>query len=157
MAPNSSRIWSLLSLFLIFNSFIASVQAKTFVVTVHTTVQATATAPSSPSYTSVQEFTDTVLRVTNDYRKAHDAGPLVWNDTLVKYSHKWAQTCVWKHSVSKNLPIHIWYRSSSNQVYTSGWSIRGKPSIWFPQRLFSSRSLGRRKRVLQLRQTDWIQ
>ncbi|KAJ5892250.1 uncharacterized protein N7473_008478 [Penicillium subrubescens] len=100
MASNSCRIWSLLLLPVIFNCFITSVQAKTIVVTVHTTVsvQTTATAPSPASYTSTHEFKDTVLQVTNEYRKAHDAEPLVWNDTLVKYSHKWAQTCIWKHS-----------------------------------------------------------
>lgn len=144
MTSNSCRIWSLLLLLVSIHSFTTSVQAKTVVVTVHTTVQvqATATAPSPASYTSTHEFKDTVLQVTNDYRKAHDAGPLVWNDTLAKYSHKWAQACIWKHSVSKNHSVYIWHRSSSNHL-NSGWAIRGKSSIWFSQRFFSSRSLGR--------------
>ncbi|KAF3386698.1 Cell wall protein PRY3 [Penicillium rolfsii] len=98
MAANCCRIWSLLLLPVIFSSFITSTEAKTVAVTVQTTVQATATAPSPPTYTSLREFKDTVLQVTNEYRKAHDAEPLVWNDTLAKYSSKWAETCIWKHS-----------------------------------------------------------
>lgn len=102
MASNFRRAWSLLLLLALFSTFI---EAKTVVLTVHTTVEAASTAqgtptvPTPPSYTSTSDFQDTVIRVSNEYRQAHDASPLVWNDTLVQYSRKWAQTCIWKHSV----------------------------------------------------------
>jgi uncharacterized protein YkwD len=111
MATNTYKSWSLLLLLVIYSSFITAIKAKVVVTTVHTTVeiastvQATPTVPSPASYTSTSELKDTVLRVSNDYRKAHDAEPLVWNDTLVEYSHQWAQNCIWEHSVRS--PIRI--------------------------------------------------
>lgn len=63
------------------------------------TIQATPTVPSPASYTSLDDFKKTVLQVSNDYRKVHDAKPLVWNDTLAKYALNWAEACIWKHSV----------------------------------------------------------
>jgi uncharacterized protein YkwD len=63
------------------------------------TAHATPTAPTPASYTSLSEFKDTVLAVTNEYRASHDAKPLTWNNTLAEYSKKWADACVWKHSV----------------------------------------------------------
>lgn len=72
---------------------------KTVVITVKTTIDATPTAPSPASYTSLDDFKDTVLKVSNDYRSSHDAKPLVWNNTLTTYARKWAETCIWKHSV----------------------------------------------------------
>ncbi|KAJ5484400.1 Allergen V5/Tpx-1-like protein [Penicillium expansum] len=77
--------------------------AKADVVTVWTTVKVpapTPTAPLSPSYTSLNEFKDDMLKVTNEYRANHDADPLVWNDTLADYSREWAEACIWKHSKS---------------------------------------------------------
>jgi uncharacterized protein YkwD len=65
-----------------------------------TTVVASPTAPSPASYTSFDDFKETVLQVSNDYRRAHDAEPLVWNKTLTEYALNWAKTCVWRHSVS---------------------------------------------------------
>jgi len=64
-----------------------------------TTVLATPSAPSAASYTSFDDFKRTVLQVSNDYRRSHDANPLVWNETLVKYARNWAEACLWKHSV----------------------------------------------------------
>lgn len=63
------------------------------------TIHATPTAPSPASYTSLDDFKKAVLQVSNNYRKAHDAEPLVWNETLTEYAHNWAETCIWKHSV----------------------------------------------------------
>ncbi|KAJ5104173.1 hypothetical protein N7532_004702 [Penicillium argentinense] len=83
---------------------VAANAQDTVFVTVKTTVEAaetvhaTHTAPSPASYTSLSDFKDTVLQVSNDYRTTHDAGPLVWNDTLAKYARNWAETCIWKHS-----------------------------------------------------------
>ncbi|CAI7646813.1 unnamed protein product [Penicillium discolor] len=77
--------------------------AKADVVTVWTTVKMpapTPTAPLSPSYTSLNEFKDDMLKVTNEYRANHDANPLQWNNTLADYSRKWAEACIWKHSKS---------------------------------------------------------
>lgn len=85
-----------------------SIQAKAkdiIVITVTTTahettiVNATPTVPSPASYTSLSNFRDTVLKVSNEYRNIYDADPLVWNQTLVEYSRKWAERCIWEHSV----------------------------------------------------------
>ncbi|KAJ9488149.1 hypothetical protein VN97_g5157 [Penicillium thymicola] len=76
---------------------------KADVVTVWTTVKVpapTPTAPLSPSYTSLNEFKDEMLKVTNEYRANHDANPLQWNNTLADYSREWAEACIWKHSKS---------------------------------------------------------
>ncbi|KAI2793346.1 hypothetical protein POX_b03400 [Penicillium oxalicum] len=78
--------------------------AEVNTVTVYNTVQrttvaeATPTAPKPASYTSLEVFHDTMLRVTNDFRKLHEAKPLTWNDELAEYSRKWAEGCLWKHS-----------------------------------------------------------
>lgn len=80
--------------------------AKADVVTVWTTVKVpapTPTAPLSPSYTSLNEFKDDMLKVTNEYRANHDANPLQWNNTLADYSREWAEACIWKHSVCINI------------------------------------------------------
>lgn len=76
------------------------------------TTHTTPTAPTAASYTSLSEFKDTVLEVTNEYRATHDAKPLSWNDTLAEYSKKWADACIWKHSVRYTNPqplstIHV--------------------------------------------------
>ncbi|KAJ5167671.1 uncharacterized protein N7482_003265 [Penicillium canariense] len=101
-----SRCSLLVLLLVIIDSLIMTVGAqKTVVITVQTTVdavtstvQVTPTIPSPASYTSLSDFRDTVLQVSNKYRSAHDAEPLVWNDTLAQYSRKWAEACIWKHS-----------------------------------------------------------
>ncbi|QQK44485.1 SCP-like extracellular protein, putative [Penicillium digitatum] len=75
--------------------------ANADIVTVWTTVKVpapTPTAPLSPSYTSLNEFKDDMLKITNEYRANHDANPLKWNDTLAEYSREWAEACIWKHS-----------------------------------------------------------
>lgn len=74
------------------------ITAKTTVEAVKT-VYATPTVPTPASYTSVDDFQDTVMKVTNEYRRTHDASPLVWNKTLTEYAQKWAESCIWKHSV----------------------------------------------------------
>lgn len=61
---------------------------------------ATPTAPMHPSYTDASIMKKDMLQVTNDYRKKHDAKALTWNDTLAQFSQKWADACIWKHSVS---------------------------------------------------------
>lgn len=68
-------------------------------VAVRTTITATPTAPHPPSYTSLDDFKTTVLRVTNAYRQSHDARPLVWNESLGDYAGNWADRCIWQHSV----------------------------------------------------------
>ncbi|KAJ5793315.1 uncharacterized protein N7503_009293 [Penicillium pulvis] len=74
------------------------------VVTVKTTVEAattvyeTPTIPSPASYTSLSDFKEIVLQVSNNYRGSHEAEEVVWNETLVKYAQSWAETCIWKHS-----------------------------------------------------------
>lgn len=111
MASNYCKSWYTIFLFAAFNSFVATTNAKIVVVTVHTTVQVASTVilppaiPTSPSYTSSGEFKDAVLRVSNNYRKAHGAEPLVWNDTLVEYSRRWVENCIWKHSVCEYMLV----------------------------------------------------
>lgn len=78
-------------------------------VTVTTTVEAATTAGTQPtvpipdSYTSLNDFKVTALRVSNEYRSAHNATPLVWNETLMEYAQNWADTCIWKHSVCPSI------------------------------------------------------
>ncbi|KAJ5724557.1 hypothetical protein N7493_006285 [Penicillium malachiteum] len=75
------------------------VVVTTFVTTVEvTTVKASLTVPSPASYTSLTDFEDTVLQVSNEYRDDHNAGALVWNETLTEYARNWAEGCIWKHS-----------------------------------------------------------
>lgn len=113
------------------------------VVTVHTTVRATPTIPNPPSYTSLDDFKDTVLRVSNDYRTIHDASPLVWNETLVQYSRKWAETCIWKHSVRPCFRFPLKHRAtSSSSGFYVGWSVWRESCLWLSRRLRCCRGLG---------------
>ncbi|CAI7604858.1 unnamed protein product [Penicillium pancosmium] len=103
--PALSRALSFwLLLIAIASSMLAVDAQETVYVTAKTTVEAvktvyaTPTVPTPASYTSVDDFKDTVLKVTNEYRRTHDASPLVWNETLTEYAKKWAESCIWKHS-----------------------------------------------------------
>ena len=46
------------------------------------------------------QFQDAVLNSTNFYRKAYQAQPVTWNDTLAQYAQNYAENCEWEHSVS---------------------------------------------------------
>lgn len=100
-------LW-VLAWFASFAIVIADSKNIVYVTVVETTVQveaaqtvyATPTVPSPASYTSLSDFEDTVLQVTNEYRDVHTANALVWNETLVEYARDWAEACIWKHSVS---------------------------------------------------------
>lgn len=76
--------------------FISLAQAHVQMVT----VTASPTTPSPPSYTSIEDFRNTVMSVSNAYRKDHGAGHLIWNKTLADYALNWANGCIWEHSVS---------------------------------------------------------
>lgn len=56
------------------------------------------TAPHPPSYTIPEIFQDTVLHVSNSYRRNHNATHLIWNETLSDYAQHWADNCQWNHS-----------------------------------------------------------
>ena len=93
-------IWLLVAVI----GLIAGVKAEDIVymtttVDASTTEVASPTAPSPASYTSFDDFQKTVLQVSNDYRRSHDAKPLVWNEALTDYALNWAKACVWRHSV----------------------------------------------------------
>jgi uncharacterized protein YkwD len=77
----------------------ADAAVETVWVTVEATARATPTAPMHPSYTDPAILQKEVLEVSNEYRKKHDAKPLIWNDTLTQYAKAWAKACIWKHSV----------------------------------------------------------
>lgn len=64
-----------------------------------TVVVSAAPAPTSESYTKDSNFEDDMLKAHNFYRKAHNASDLEWNDTSAKVAAKWADGCVFKHSV----------------------------------------------------------
>lgn len=49
---------------------------------------------------SGEQFRDAVLNSTNLYRRAYQAEPLTWDDTLASYAQDYAENCVWEHSVS---------------------------------------------------------
>lgn len=83
---------------------------STIIMTTETT---TPSSPQPPSYTSPEDFKDTVLSASNRYRSEHQAIHLVWNETLTKYALDWAQRCIWEHSVRLNPPpnpyVHLRY------------------------------------------------
>ena len=124
---------SLLLLPLFFVSSYATV-TSTITTTQYLTLTSTV-APSVPSasssYSSDTDFVSSVLNSTNFYRTQHYASALTWNDTLATYAAKYANNCVWKHSVS--LTIYVTSPSSLEQdVLTgsvpAGRSKRRKPS-----------------------------
>ncbi|KAJ5493439.1 hypothetical protein N7539_002185 [Penicillium diatomitis] len=98
--------WTLLQTLLILTYVWSNANAmpEADAVTVYNTVQrtsvveATPTAPMPASYTSLDDFKDTMLKTTNNYRKIYQADSLSWNDELADYSRKWAKGCLWKHS-----------------------------------------------------------
>ncbi|KAJ5787671.1 hypothetical protein N7457_002661 [Penicillium paradoxum] len=90
-----------LAIFLLITIQILSARAAEETVWVTVKVPApTPTVPLSPSYTSLHQFKDDMMKVTNEYRANHHAESLKWNDTLAEYSRKWAEACIWKHSKS---------------------------------------------------------
>lgn len=111
MGPNSNtKIWlailTLLTLMISVSdaelttiALKADAAVETVWVTVEATARATPTAPMHPSYTDPAILQKEVLEVSNEYRKKHDAKPLIWNDTLTQYAKAWAEACIWKHSV----------------------------------------------------------
>ncbi|KAH7391735.1 CAP domain-containing protein [Pyrenochaeta sp. MPI-SDFR-AT-0127] len=52
----------------------------------------------SVEYTQDTAFRDSILNVTNTYRKQHNATRLVWNDTLADYAGEWSGECKFGHS-----------------------------------------------------------
>ncbi|PGH10630.1 hypothetical protein AJ79_05344 [Helicocarpus griseus UAMH5409] len=56
-------------------------------------------APSTPpSYASTPLFRNTILSISNRYRRQHNATALAWNDTLAASALDWARKCRWEHS-----------------------------------------------------------
>ncbi|KAJ5924302.1 hypothetical protein N7466_008489 [Penicillium verhagenii] len=100
----NSRHWLPRWLLLTGSLIMGVISQDVVIVTVETTVKATSTVydaptvPSPASYTSLPDFKETVLQASNEYRGAHEAVDIVWNETLVEYARKWAETCIWKHS-----------------------------------------------------------
>ncbi|OAX82912.1 hypothetical protein ACJ72_02737 [Emergomyces africanus] len=59
------------------------------------------TSPTIPaSYASDSVFRNTILAVTNRYRRDHNATALSWNRTLEASSRRWTRQCRWAHSTS---------------------------------------------------------
>lgn len=52
----------------------------------------------SAEYTSDSDFQQTILDVTNLYRRQHNASQLSWNNTLAEYAKDWSEDCKFKHS-----------------------------------------------------------
>lgn len=94
-----------------------------------TNVVASPTAPNPASYTSFDDFKKTVLQVSNDYRRSHDAQPLVWNESLTDYALNWAKACVWRHSVRYSLfEVQV--------IFLTGFPARSlwrEPGLWLFQ------------------------
>lgn len=143
---SASKCIRILWFCLLFLSLAHAQEQETVLVT--TTLTSTPTSPTPASYTSLSEFKDTVLSISNNYRNEHDACTLTWNDTLADYSRNWAQQCKWKHSVSP-LPIHIDFYQYRQLIKKIEWAIRRKPLLRLPQRLLRHRSLGRRTQNVQ--------
>lgn len=54
---------------------------------------------SAKDFTDDDLFRDTVLNVTNTYRKQHNATELKWNDSLADTAGEWSKRCKFEHSV----------------------------------------------------------
>lgn len=110
---------------------------------------ATPTAPMHPSYTDTSILKKDMLQVTNNYRKKHDARPLTWNDTLAEYSKKWADACIWKHSVSNSINLMTYKtKTLTRSIARRIWR---EPSIRLPEPLRCCHRMGRRRKILRLR------
>lgn len=120
-----SRCTRILWLSLLFLSLTQAQEQETVLIT--TTLTSTPTSPTPASYTSLKEFKDTVLSISNDYRNEHDACTLTWNDTLADYSRNWAKQCKWKHSVSPPY-IHLLPVPTANKENRKGHTAKISPS-----------------------------
>ncbi|KAF1965033.1 PR-1-like protein [Bimuria novae-zelandiae CBS 107.79] len=56
------------------------------------------TPPSAKDYTDDDVFRNTVLNVTNTYRKQHNATAVQWNESLAEFAGEWSEKCEFKHS-----------------------------------------------------------
>ncbi|KAL1595674.1 hypothetical protein SLS60_009363 [Paraconiothyrium brasiliense] len=57
---------------------------------------------AAADYTKDDLFKNTILNVTNTYRKQHNATSLKWNDTLADYAKDWSAKCNFEHSGGPN-------------------------------------------------------
>ncbi|KAJ4366857.1 hypothetical protein N0V83_007385 [Neocucurbitaria cava] len=60
--------------------------------------QAEAASTTSAEYTKDDTFRDSILNVTNTYRKQHNATSLEWNETLADFAKDWSDDCKFEHS-----------------------------------------------------------
>jgi hypothetical protein len=96
---------------------------------------------ASSEYTDDNDFRDTILNVTNTYRKQHNATALRWNQSLADGAEKWSKRCVFEHSVC------LTAASPQHRKLTSmpGRSHRRKSLLRLRQRIRIHCSLGTRK------------
>ena len=52
----------------------------------------------STEYTNDDTFQNTILDVTNLYRRQHNASQLAWNNTLAEQAKDWSEDCKFEHS-----------------------------------------------------------
>lgn len=53
------------------------------------------------SYTDDKQFQDTILSISNTYRRQHNATGLKWNASLADVAGKWSEGCKFEHSVCR--------------------------------------------------------
>ncbi|CAO2648709.1 Nn.00g096580.m01.CDS01 [Neocucurbitaria sp. VM-36] len=53
---------------------------------------------TSTEYTNDDAFRESILNVTNTYRKEHNATGLEWNETLAEFAGEWGEGCRFEHS-----------------------------------------------------------
>ncbi|KAK2754228.1 hypothetical protein FQN54_007107 [Arachnomyces sp. PD_36] len=78
--------------------FITRLSAASSVIVTTTVFISAPTQSASSSYTSDNEFKDTMLDVTNRYREEHHVSNLSWNDSLADIALDWAKGCEFEHS-----------------------------------------------------------
>lgn len=64
------------------------------------------------------QFQDAVLNSTNLYRKAYQAEPVTWDDSLASYAQNYAEKCVWEHSVSTFPQTHSQLQQPTSLYHT---------------------------------------
>ncbi|MCJ1469752.1 hypothetical protein MMC07_008394 [Pseudocyphellaria aurata] len=100
------------------------VESKTITSTITSTVPSPSSTQVSSSYSSDADFRSAVLNSTNFYRKHHNASDLSWNDSLATYAARYAQKCLWEHSVCASalfprfalLTIHLQHGPSGENL-----------------------------------------
>ena len=91
------------------------------------------TLTSLDSYTSGSEFANAFLKAHNDYRAAHGASPLTWDDELSAASSAYASQCIYGHDQNRGKVGENIYAAGSSQPLSASdlsWATQST-SEWY--------------------------